>query len=168
MSESPQEQHGEPLYNLIISRNIAPLLQVALDLDLFPRLQGKAVTPEEAARLWNMPTPSARELAQYLCYMGLLVYRDGKIANSNLAQTQIVEDEKLRNLIQDVIKQPGPTADELKEKLLDRRPLNWYVMRDEGKSGWQPTYAEMEELLREEGFTDVDRQYNLAVGRRAR
>jgi hypothetical protein len=37
----------------------------------------------------------------------------------------------------------------------------------EGESGWQPSYAEMEQLLRETGFVDVERRRNLVLGRKA-
>lgn len=38
----------------------------------------------------------------------------------------------------------------------------------EGQSGWQPSYAEMEELLREEGFEQVERRKELVIGRKPR
>lgn len=36
----------------------------------------------------------------------------------------------------------------------------------EGQSGWQPSYAEMEELLREAGFEQVERRKELVLGRK--
>ena len=36
----------------------------------------------------------------------------------------------------------------------------------EGQSGWQPSYAEMEELLRETGFENVERRRDLVLGKK--
>jgi len=36
----------------------------------------------------------------------------------------------------------------------------------EGQSGWQPSYAEMEELLRDTGFEQVERRKELVLGRK--
>ena len=36
-----------------------------------------------------------------------------------------------------------------------------------GKSGSQPTYSEMEHLLKEEGFSYTERRHNLVIGRKA-
>jgi hypothetical protein len=36
----------------------------------------------------------------------------------------------------------------------------------EGQSGWQPSYAEMEELLRQAGFEQVERRKDLVLGRK--
>lgn len=41
------------------------------------------------------------------------------------------------------------------------------VLGSPGKSGWQPTYREMEQLLREEGFVTTERRHNLVIGRKA-
>jgi 3-hydroxy-5-methyl-1-naphthoate 3-O-methyltransferase len=42
------------------------------------------------------------------------------------------------------------------------------LVGQEGKSGWQPSYAEMEELLREAGFEQVERRQDLVLGRKPR
>jgi Methylase involved in ubiquinone/menaquinone biosynthesis len=40
------------------------------------------------------------------------------------------------------------------------------MLGQEGKSGWQPSYGEVEELMREAGFTNLERKYNLVMGRK--
>jgi len=38
----------------------------------------------------------------------------------------------------------------------------------EGKSGWQPTYSEIEEMMAEAGFSALERRFGLVLGRKGR
>ncbi|HXO22135.1 MAG TPA: methyltransferase [Thermoanaerobaculia bacterium] len=40
------------------------------------------------------------------------------------------------------------------------------VLGKDGKGGWQPTYGEAEDLLREAGFTDLERRFDLVIARK--
>lgn len=142
MSEIPREQYGEILYTLATSGNTSTVLEVALDLDVFSKLQGKSATIEEVGTLWGMASPSTRTLAQYLCFMGLLTYREGKLSNAPLVEIRLVGDPMTREMIHSACRQPRHTADELKEKLLQPTPLSWYQMRDEGKKPEETNLAE--------------------------
>jgi hypothetical protein len=35
-----------------------------------------------------------------------------------------------------------------------------------GRDGWQPTYGEVEDMLRETGFVDIERRFDLVIGRK--
>jgi hypothetical protein len=134
MSENHREQFGEILYTLATGGGMSTVLEVALDLEVFSKLNGKSVSIDQASILWAMAPPSARALAQSLCFMGLLTYKEGQLANSPLAQTQLVEDAAIREMIHSACRRPQLTAEKIKERLLQPKPLNWYQMRDEGKA----------------------------------
>jgi SAM-dependent methyltransferase len=38
------------------------------------------------------------------------------------------------------------------------------MVGEEGRSGWQPSYGEVEEMMAKTGFTGMERQYNLVIG----
>jgi SAM-dependent methyltransferase len=40
------------------------------------------------------------------------------------------------------------------------------MLGKEGQSGWQPSYIEVEELMREVGFVNTERRYNFVLGRK--
>ena len=50
-------------------------LEVALDLDLFAKLAGRAPTIGQLVDLWSMPEASARLMAQHLVYLGLMRFQ---------------------------------------------------------------------------------------------
>ena len=35
-----------------------------------------------------------------------------------------------------------------------------------GREGWQPSYSEIEDLMREVGFVDLERKFELVIGRK--
>lgn len=133
MSGIQREQYREILHTLATSAFTTTVLEAALDLDVFSKLQGRSATIEETAALWGMAPPSARAIAQYLCFLGLLTYSGGKLSNAPLVETQLVGDPLTREMIHSACRQQRHTADDLKEKLLHPMPLNWYQMRDEGR-----------------------------------
>lgn len=142
---SPIPDYPKALTDLAAGRMTSTILDVALDLKVFAKLQGKSVTLQEAGALWGLPSPSARVLAQHLCRMELLIYREGKLSNALIAETCLAGDRKslmwLRRMCWF-----GISPKELKYQLLNPLPQEWYQIRDhdEGISdnfydGWYHT-----------------------------
>jgi 3-hydroxy-5-methyl-1-naphthoate 3-O-methyltransferase len=67
---------------LAAGRMTSTMLEVAIELQLFHKLEGQEWTVEEMAQALALPVWSARVLAQFLCREGLLLYRDKKLSNA--------------------------------------------------------------------------------------
>src|SRR5438270_9770701 len=79
---------------LAAGRMTSTMLDLALDLQLFRKLQARPVTLAELAQLLELPIWSARIMAQFLCREGMLTYRDGKIANAPAAAPFLVQENR--------------------------------------------------------------------------
>lgn len=40
------------------------------------------------------------------------------------------------------------------------------MLGKEGQSGWQPSYKEIEDLMREVGFVDIERRFSIVIGKK--
>jgi SAM-dependent methyltransferase len=131
----PEESLGptpDHLLRLAAGRTTNVLLELALELELFAKLKGKAVPLAELAGTWDMPAPSARFVAQYLSNEGLLVYRDGAVSNSPLVEMTLTGDSELRFHLSVLFKY-DLSLDELREQLLNPPVSQWYQVREHGK-----------------------------------
>src|SRR3954447_14935792 len=63
-------------------RGTSTMLELVLELELFRKIRGESVTPEELAQRLELPLWSARVIGQFLCREGLLLYREGKLSNA--------------------------------------------------------------------------------------
>ena len=132
MPESRQKPDAHALAALTTGRLTSTVLEIAMDLDIFAKLKGKDLSLEEAGTAWGLPAPSTRVLAQYLCSAGLLLYREGKLSNSPLAEAYLVDDPASLSMLSFLLEY-GSSVEEMKKKLQSPPPLAWYQIRDEGK-----------------------------------
>ncbi len=79
---------------LAAGKMTSTMFELALDLQLFRKLHARQVTLAELAQLLALPAWSARLLAQFLCREGMLIYRDGKIANAPAAAPFLVQETR--------------------------------------------------------------------------
>src|SRR3989344_6162507 len=89
----------EILTELATSRLRSSFLMVALQLDLFKKLDNKKFKIEDFANLTSLPLASARVLGQNLANLGLLNYNHNKIVNSDLARKYLIDDKITKELI---------------------------------------------------------------------
>jgi len=134
MSSNPRPQNPvEGLLGIAAGRVTSLLLELAIEREVFAKLAGRAVPAAEIAALWDMPAPTARLLAQYLASVGLLVYRDGALANSPLAQAVLASDSEARRTIALLFRYDNITKEQLYDQLLNPPALHWYQLRDTGE-----------------------------------
>jgi ubiquinone/menaquinone biosynthesis C-methylase UbiE len=107
----------EKVYRLGVGRAMSSMFEIALDLDLFSKIQGRSVTLEELADLLSMPLASTRLMTQFLCREGLLIYRDGKLSNAPAVDKFLAQDTLVGKEIRSLRRYPWPAA-ELKERLM--------------------------------------------------
>ena len=149
----------EGLFRLAAGKTLSTLIELALELDLFAKLQGRQVAVDELSELWGMPATSARLVAQCLANFGLLTHQDGTVCNGPLAESQLTGDSMLRRSLALPFRY-DLTTEELKAHLLDPPPLQWYQLRDEGEitdfrallkqdpEGWIAALAEQRHEMR--------------------
>lgn len=95
------------------------MLELVLELDVFRKLRGRAVTLEEFAELLEMPVHSARVVAQYLCVERWLVYRDKKLSNAPAADPFLIDDNIMLSEIKNLVLKFNLPLDKLKEQLFN-------------------------------------------------
>ncbi|HVR06860.1 MAG TPA: hypothetical protein VMW75_02330, partial [Thermoanaerobaculia bacterium] len=84
---------------LAAGKMTSAMFELALEMQLFRKIHGRAVSVEELAGLLELPVWSARIMAQFLCRRGVLVYRDRKLSNAPGIGPFLVEDNRdLREL----------------------------------------------------------------------
>ncbi len=161
MSQTPAIT-PEDILRLAGGKLMSTLFQLALDLDLFARLAGRAVPAAELPRIWDMPSPSARFMAQFLANVRLLVYQDGAVSNSALAEKLLTKDSEIRESLSIGLKYDLSLA-EIKEQLLNPPYLHWYQIRDHGE------IIDQRSLIRQynDGWLRnlVERRHNLRIQR---
>jgi hypothetical protein len=81
---------------LAAGKMTSTMLEVALELEVFRKIYGKAVTVAELAQLLEMPIWSARVLSQFLCNEGLLNYdfEEKRLSNAPIVDNYLVEDNR--------------------------------------------------------------------------
>jgi SAM-dependent methyltransferase len=151
----------EGLLGIAAGRVTSLLLELAIEHEVFAKLSGRAVPLAEVAGLWGMPAPSARLLAQYLATTGLLVYRDGALANGPLAQAVLTADSEARQALALLFRYDLSKA-ELHDQLLNPPALHWYQLRDSGE------ITDTRPLLRQEQENWIGELAKLRHGQRVR
>jgi ubiquinone/menaquinone biosynthesis C-methylase UbiE len=104
---------------LAAGKMTSTMLEVAFDLDVFGKIQGRSVPLEELAGILEMPLHSARVLAQFLCREGMLLYRDGKLSNAPGVEPHLVVENRNRVEITKTVLKYTMTAEELKKQLYE-------------------------------------------------
>ena len=79
---------------LAAGRMRSTMLDLALDMQVFRKLQARPVTLAQLADLLQLPLWSARIMAQFLCREKLLIYRHGEIANAPEAAPFLVQENQ--------------------------------------------------------------------------
>jgi len=133
MSNSSSEEILDPLFNILSAKKIPLILAVAMDLEVFTKLEGKALTLSEAAEAWELPISSARALAQGLCFLKLLLYKNGKLVNGLFVEKILLRDPFSWDYADKASHTPPEPVAEFKETLMNPKPQAWYQIRDEGK-----------------------------------
>jgi hypothetical protein len=121
---------GEALFidrvrELAAGKITSTMLEIALEMQLFRKLDGRTLSVEELAAELALPVWSARVMAQFLCRQGLLIYRDQQLANAPGVGPFLVEDNFDRRELQAVFRF-NLTPAELKRLLLDPPRENGY------------------------------------------
>jgi SAM-dependent methyltransferase len=129
--------HEEELFldgvrRLAAGRMASSMLELALDLDVFGRLRGRSLTPAELARELEMPAPSTRMLAQFLCREGLLLFDQGRLANAPVVEKALTTDTWDRREVRKVLKLALP-MEALRQRLFQPPVLHWYQLREQGE-----------------------------------
>lgn len=132
MSESIVGIQPDELQRLAAGKAMSSLLQIALDLDLFAKLRGRRLPPDELAEAWGMPKTSGRFIAQSLVNLGLLTYEDGEVGNGTLAEAYLATDSPMRRALSMPLRY-AVTSEQLQSHLMDPPPSQWYQMRDDGE-----------------------------------
>ena len=132
MPNSPVGDLLDPLATILSARPIPAVLAVAMDLGVFPKLKDKRLTLAEAAEAWGLQTSSARALAQGLCSLKLLHYREGQLAVAPLVERVLLPDPFIWGFVDKSCHTPPEPVDTLKKQLRDPEPQGWYQIRDEG------------------------------------
>jgi len=110
---------------LAAGKMTSAMFELALEMQLFRKIHGRAVSVEELAGLLELPVWSARIMAQFLCRRGVLVYRDRKLSNAPGIGPFLVEDNRdLREL--DLVLKFNLSPAALKQLLLDPPRTNGY------------------------------------------
>jgi hypothetical protein len=131
----PDQRSANPLDGLLgiaAGRLTSLLLELAIEKEVFAKLKGRSVPLAEVAAAWEIPAPSARLIAQYLTAAGLLVYKDGALANAPLAEAALTADSEVRQAIARLFRYDLTKA-ELADQLFNPPALHWYQLRDTGE-----------------------------------
>jgi ubiquinone/menaquinone biosynthesis C-methylase UbiE len=120
MFRSPQEElFLDGIRHIAVGKMTSTMLELVLELDVFGKLRGKSVTLEEFARLLEMPLPSARMLAQFLCVEGLLVYRDKRLSNAPATDPFMIDDNILLYEVKNLLLKYNMPLEKLKHQLFN-------------------------------------------------
>ena len=95
------------------------MFELVLELGLFRKIQGRAVTLTELAEILEMPPWSARVTAQFLCREGLLLYRDGMLSNAPAVDRFLVQDGREMFELKKLILGVTLSLSDLKKQLID-------------------------------------------------
>jgi hypothetical protein len=79
---------------LAAGRMRSTMLDLALDMQVFRKLQARPVTLARLADLLQLPIWSARIMAQFLCREKLLIYQHGEIAIAPEAAPFLVQENQ--------------------------------------------------------------------------
>ncbi len=119
----------EFITELAISNLRASFFIASIKMDVYKKLEGKKLSLKQFHEVLNIPSTSARALAQNLSNMGLINYIDGKIINSSIAKKYLINDEITKKLIfwlSDYAPKPYELISSLKNP--PRQP--WYMFKN--------------------------------------
>ncbi len=125
-----QALYVDDVRSLAAGKMTSTMLELVLEMELFRKIHGTAVTLEELAHLLEMPIWSTRVLAQFLCREGLLLYEDQKLSNAPQAEAFLVTENRELHDLRTVLQFNLP-KDELKKQLLN--PLEAHGYQQMGK-----------------------------------
>jgi hypothetical protein len=114
---------------------MSTMLDIVLELDVFGKLRGRSVTVEELAEILGMPGHSARMLAQFLCYQGLLAYDpvEKTIANAPEADPFLIDENVMLSEIKNLVLKFDVPIEQLKHQLFNPVAEHGYQrMKKEG------------------------------------
>jgi 3-hydroxy-5-methyl-1-naphthoate 3-O-methyltransferase len=94
MIDIEQALYVDDVRALAAGKITSTMLELVLEMQLFPKIHGKEVTLEELAGILEMPVWSTRVLAQFLCREGLLVYEDRKLSSAPRADAFLVKENR--------------------------------------------------------------------------
>jgi SAM-dependent methyltransferase len=107
-------------------KGTSTLLELVFELELFRKIRGESVTPEELAVRLELPLWSARVIAQFLCREGLLLYRDGKLSNAPGVDPLLIVDNKELYDMKNVVFNFKMPLDALRQQMRNPPPENGY------------------------------------------
>jgi hypothetical protein len=126
-----EELFNDAVRERAAGKMLSLMLELAFSMEVFDKLKEKEVTLPELAELVELPVPSTRVLAQFLCREGLLVYKDGKLSNHPYTEKFLASPGKDRKALTGIFQLQMNVA-ALKQRLQDPPPLFWYQLREEG------------------------------------
>jgi hypothetical protein len=92
-------EHLDQLHEIIWSKMYGKMLQVALEVNLFQRINGlEPASLEQISRLCGLPVQSTQVLLQYLCSMKLLAFEEGAFSNTPLSSTLVNNEEVFKEI----------------------------------------------------------------------
>jgi hypothetical protein len=122
----PRSIDPDFLFELLTSRISSYIFEISLDLGLFHYLKGGQKNIASISKFCNLPISSTRIVLQYLCSLGLVIFRHGVFGNAEAANRYLTDEYIVQDLRRYKIE--GHISD-FKKKLAspDRQP--WYQMK---------------------------------------
>jgi len=136
---------------LAAGKLVSTMFELALKLEVFAKLKEKRVSMKELGALLDLPFFSMRMLAQFLCREGLLVYKDGTLANAPAIEKYLSGPTVESRDLTMILKRNLP-VEALKDRLQNPKPLHWYQLREAGQ------------ILYPESLVDANNQENWLGG----
>ncbi len=112
-----EEKAVDDLCRLALGKTASSMFEVAVDLEVFTKVQGRSVPLEELGDMLSMPPASVRLLAQFLCREGLMTYRDGKVTNTPVAEKFLTSDNLILKEIKE-LRRYSVSAEQARARLL--------------------------------------------------
>ncbi|HJO95726.1 MAG TPA: methyltransferase [Victivallales bacterium] len=117
--------------NIALGKITEGILEIVQGEKLLEKLDNQNLPLQEVSELWQLPLMTTRTIAQCLSGIGILRYKDEKLSLSEEADYFLEYFNLIHNA---VIGSPYiESSDLVKKRILDPQPLNWYVMRNQGK-----------------------------------
>jgi len=128
MTNFAKYDYPEHLVQIMTGGLNQAIFEIAIDLDIFNKIDKKDLSLKEFSDLFRIPLSSSRVFIQYLCMLGLLKYTNGKFYNSPLTQEYLVDRDVA--WLKDLLAVSRDKRDGLKSKILNPKSQDWYKIRD--------------------------------------
>ncbi|MFZ5800041.1 MAG: methyltransferase [Candidatus Omnitrophota bacterium] len=135
------------------------LTKIALDLNVFEKLKGLSFSLKSFSKLLGIPPSSARVLAQSLCTLKLLKYKNGRLYNSPLSQKYLTIDFHEFNWMAHLF-QVNEWSKGLKNKILHPKTPEWHAMMEGRQKVRKEFYTGWFHQRRVQWGLELTRQYN--------